>query len=114
MSSWAQLAIDHLWHNALAAVPLALLVAGVCRWVRCRPTTRHTLWLLVLAWFVVPVALPAIRVPAEAVEPDPDCSPTVTRPVVSKCGPAEATAEAVERDDSFVPAVQVCRSEPAP
>ena len=39
---------DLLWRNALAVVPIAILVAVFCRWMPCRPATRHTLWLVVL------------------------------------------------------------------
>jgi beta-lactamase regulating signal transducer with metallopeptidase domain len=65
MSSWAQLATEHLWRSALAAVPLGIVVAAICRFSRCGPSTRHTLWLLVLAWFIVPLVLPAFRAPSE-------------------------------------------------
>lgn len=57
MATWASIA-DALWQNALTVIPLALAVALVCRYVRCRPATRHTLWLLVLGWFLLPPVLP--------------------------------------------------------
>lgn len=47
-----------LWHNALAAVPLAFLVAVVCRVAPLRPSTRHLLWLAVLVRLLLP-PLPA-------------------------------------------------------
>lgn len=50
-------AIAMLWHGAMAAVPLVLIVAAVCRWCPCRPATRHTLWLCVLLWFGAAPAL---------------------------------------------------------
>lgn len=65
MDSWAALAADALWRNALAAVPLALLVAAVCRWVPCRPATRHVLWLGVLLWLIVPPVLPSPQLAGE-------------------------------------------------
>jgi len=45
---------DQLWLNAIAAIPMAIVVAMVCRCVPCRPSTRHTLWVLVLAMFLLP------------------------------------------------------------
>ncbi len=62
MEAWVSAIIEVLWRNGLAVVPLAVLVAGICRWVPSRPATRHTLWLLVLLWFVVPPVLPALNV----------------------------------------------------
>ena len=38
------LAFDQIWRFALAAIPLALVVAALCRWTPCRPSTRHALW----------------------------------------------------------------------
>ena len=49
---------DLLWRHALAAIPLILLIAGVTRWVPCRPATRHTLWLSALLWLLVAPFLP--------------------------------------------------------
>jgi beta-lactamase regulating signal transducer with metallopeptidase domain len=43
-----------LWMGALAATPLALIVAIVSRWRRVRPATRHMLWVGVLASFITP------------------------------------------------------------
>lgn len=59
MASWMPQVTDALWRSAVTVVPLALLAAAVCRWVPCRASTRHAIWLLVLAWFVVPTVLPA-------------------------------------------------------
>jgi len=62
MNWWASLITEHLWRNAVTAIPLALVVAAFCRWVPARPATRHTLWLVVLLWFVGAPLLPAWRV----------------------------------------------------
>lgn len=43
------------WIGALAAVPVALAVGGMCRLWKCRPATRHALWCAVLASFITPV-----------------------------------------------------------
>lgn len=59
MNFWQMLPTDALWRGALSAIPVALLVAAVCRFLPCRHATRHTLWLLVLLWFVVAPFLPA-------------------------------------------------------
>jgi len=58
MAHWASLTTDLLWRNGLTAIPLVLLTAGVCRCIPCRPATRHTMWLVVLAWLVTPPLLP--------------------------------------------------------
>ncbi len=58
MGIWAALPTDLLWRTALAAIPLALLVAVVARLLPCRPATRHTLWLVVLLWLVAAPFLP--------------------------------------------------------
>ncbi len=49
-----------LWIGALAAVPLSLIAAGICRWARCRPATRHAIWAAVLASFVLPFLAAAL------------------------------------------------------
>ncbi|MGB2987410.1 MAG: M56 family metallopeptidase [Phycisphaerae bacterium] len=58
MSTWATLGADLLWRQALAAIPLVLLVAVITRWLPCRPSTRHVLWLMVLLWLVAAPLLP--------------------------------------------------------
>lgn len=57
--SWVGFVVDLVWANVWAVVPPALGAAAVCRWVPCRPVTRHAVWLVVLAWFLVPPLLPA-------------------------------------------------------
>lgn len=54
---------DLLWRNALIAVPVAVLVAAVCRCLPARPATRHLLWLVVLVVLFAPPALPTLRLP---------------------------------------------------
>lgn len=61
---WLDISLALLWRNAWAVVPLAFLVAAVCRWAPCRATTRHALWVLVLLWFIVPVLLPSLPAPS--------------------------------------------------
>ena len=60
MEAWATLASQLLVRTALAAIPLALVIAAVCRWMPARPATRHTLWLVLLAWFLVSPMLPGL------------------------------------------------------
>jgi len=60
MEAWATLASQHLVRTALAAIPLALIIAAVCRWMPARPATRHTLWLVLVAWFLVSPFLPGL------------------------------------------------------
>lgn len=49
---------DVLWVGALAAAPVALMIALMCRGVG-RPATRHALWVLALLTFIVPGVLMA-------------------------------------------------------
>jgi len=53
-----------MWVGALAAAPLALLVALLCRTRRLGPSTRHAMWVMVLVSFVTPgiAQLAGIRV----------------------------------------------------
>ena len=50
---------EMLWRFAMAAIPLAIVVAVLTRWLPCRPATRHTLWLTVLLWLVAAPLLPS-------------------------------------------------------
>ncbi len=70
MTSWASLATDHLWRTAIATVPLTVLVLLICRCLPCRAATRHSLWVIVLSWFVISPILPDAGVPAP-LSPDP-------------------------------------------
>ena len=55
-------ALDLLWRYALAAIPMALAVAAVCRLLPCRPTTRHAMWLTTLLFLVVAPFVPRVTV----------------------------------------------------
>ena len=55
---WTNQVTELLWEQALAAGPLALIVAAVTRWFPCRPATRHALWVTALAWLVLSPFLP--------------------------------------------------------
>jgi len=68
------LATDEIWRFALAAIPLAVIVAVVCRCLPCRPSTRHTLWLTLLGLFLIAPLLPQAPVPdlASWLEPAKD------------------------------------------
>ncbi|MCH7925286.1 MAG: hypothetical protein IIC51_07105 [Planctomycetes bacterium] len=55
---WDLFPATDLWQTALAVLPLALIVAAICKWVPCRPATRHTLWLMLLVWMVAAPYLP--------------------------------------------------------
>jgi beta-lactamase regulating signal transducer with metallopeptidase domain len=47
-------ASELLWTGALAATPVGAAVAVMCRLRRLRPSTRHLLWMAVLASFLTP------------------------------------------------------------
>ncbi|MEE8156472.1 MAG: M56 family metallopeptidase [Phycisphaerales bacterium] len=57
------MSIDLLWRGALAVIPLAIVVAIVCWWMPCRPSTRHTLWLIVLGFFAAAPFIPRVPIP---------------------------------------------------
>ncbi|MGB0717452.1 MAG: M56 family metallopeptidase, partial [Phycisphaerae bacterium] len=50
--------LDNLWRGALLMVPMTVLVHFAIRMTKCRATTRHALWALVLAWTVLGFVLP--------------------------------------------------------
>src|SRR5438045_6274853 len=54
MATWLGTTLDLLWHNALAAISPAIIIALICCCIRCRPVTRHALWLMVLLFFILP------------------------------------------------------------
>jgi beta-lactamase regulating signal transducer with metallopeptidase domain len=56
-------ATEELWRFALAAIPLAAIVAVLCRCLPCRPSTRHALWLTLLLLFALAPFLPKAPVP---------------------------------------------------
>jgi len=51
----AESLVQQLWLNGLAIVPVALLVALLCRVLPCRPATRHAAWVLTLILLFVPL-----------------------------------------------------------
>ena len=108
MDLWAALAADALWRNALAAVPLALLVAAVCRWLPCRPATRHVLWLGVLLWLIVPPVLPSPQL-TESLVPRPP-APGTSVPASEAIAPApqaiDSMSELVESASKLIVAAR--------
>ncbi len=58
MSEWVSQTAEMLWRNGLTAIPLVILTATLVKFLPCRPATRHTMWLVVLGWMVVPPLLP--------------------------------------------------------
>lgn len=94
MGTWVSQATDLLWPYAIGAIPLALLVGAVTRWLPCRPATRHSLWLVVLLWLVAAPLLPrspglpvySIRVVSRGLqtetkeEPTGSIQPTIRNP----------------------------------
>ena len=51
---------DILWRTGLIVIPLAVLVALVCRFIPCRASTRHAMWLTVLVSLIALPLLPQI------------------------------------------------------
>lgn len=67
MPDWIISATDLLWRNGLAVLPLVVIVAGVTKFVPCRPSTKHLLWVMVLVWLVMPPPVPGVNINAGAV-----------------------------------------------
>ena len=75
---------DLLWRSALAVIPLAIVVAIICRWVPCRPSTRHTLWLIVLGFFAAAPFLSQVPVPEFAIlSPSPAVTDSAALPLAA-------------------------------
>jgi beta-lactamase regulating signal transducer with metallopeptidase domain len=102
---------DLLWRTALAVIPLALLVAAACRWLPCRPSTRHAMWVLLLlaliALPVVPARTPSrlldLAATLEVEEPVVDRPAGIT-PVVMAASPDEvepASRRQADRRDEW-------------
>ncbi|MBI4718322.1 MAG: hypothetical protein HY763_10990 [Planctomycetes bacterium] len=101
MADWTSQLGEHLWQNALAIIPLAVLVAVVTRLTAFRPATRHTLWLTVLLWLLAgpllphpPALLNAPEPPADAVVVDGQAGisrelPTAARQLPDTPAPVE-------------------------
>jgi beta-lactamase regulating signal transducer with metallopeptidase domain len=106
----AFVSMNLLWHNALGAIPLAIGVAVICRVVRCRASTRHALWLIVLLSLMAPPLLPGLNLSDDlgsprffsslrqqrevAPQPGPTISATIAQPYsplgVGASAPTEA------------------------
>ena len=91
--TWSQATIDLLWGNAWTVIPLAFVVAAVCRWFPCRPATRHALWVLVLLGFVTPLVVPPRTGPLV-----PDVVAKLTLPAFGPSGPV--TSSKPDEDES--------------
>lgn len=103
MEPLAGMLTDLLWRNALAVVPLALLVAGICRWMPCHAGTRHTLWLVTLLWLGVSPFLPAY--PGSSRGPDVAVTPPAGVAVAPAPRPPETDSPPVSAPSSAEPAV---------
>ena len=57
MTTWADMLVAGLWQAGWAVVPVALVVAAVCRFGKCNATTRHALWLTTLAGLIAAMLL---------------------------------------------------------
>ncbi len=95
MAWWATQTADLLWRNALSVIPLVLIVAAIIRWVPCRPTTRHALWVIVLLRFIVPPMIPRPAMPALS-------APAILTPVRADALPDASSFGALARDEASV------------
>jgi len=55
--------VELLWRGAIAVVPMAILVAIICKFAPCKASTRHMLWLIVLLLFAAVPVLTLVPVP---------------------------------------------------
>lgn len=69
MFSWSSAIFDPLWRTAIGVVPLALMVAVICRYLPHRPGARHALWCVVLLALGVLPLLPGLASERAAVSP---------------------------------------------
>ncbi len=110
---------DVLWRTAIAVIPLAVLIAVVCRLVPCRPSTRHALWLVVLTLLV---AAPLVgRAPISSLSAVIEAAPgfPIVRPPVSEAPSRDPVAtQAAPRKDGVdaiaAPPPSIARVTPRP
>jgi beta-lactamase regulating signal transducer with metallopeptidase domain len=81
-------AMELLWRNALLAIPLALTVAAICKWLPCRPATRHALWCMVLLSLMAPPIAPHLDWSSTIARHDE----TTSNEEVRETSPAESAA----------------------
>lgn len=115
---WLDSASNLLWPHVWAVVPVALVAWLVCRALPCRPVTRHAAWVIVLAWFLLPLLLPAPPAPAwvttrsdESTQAGPiDCSSPAPTVVLLHDGSIPGAAAA---DDPTAATVSFAATVPA-
>jgi beta-lactamase regulating signal transducer with metallopeptidase domain len=114
---WDVFPSDLLWRNALAAIPLALLVAVVCRLLPNRPAVRHSLWLTVLLWLVASPFLPSLELgPQLATEETTPASFGIASPSTSDLSqpPQIGTADSSRRHGHGITQHASRLADPAP
>ncbi len=102
MNPWSDILVAGLWRAGWAVVPVALVVAAVCRFGKCNATTRHALWLTTFAGFIA-----AMWLPGPTVEPPPAPEPVYF--VGSHFGGADTDGSPML---PFVPVVNAGRAKP--
>lgn len=99
MTDW--MSVDMLWRNAIAAVPVAILVLALCRVLPCRPATRHSLWAVVLLVLLIPPIIPALKIPrieaAHLKVSEPIADPVPHSPADRREVPPEHRSRTVEQ-----------------
>src|SRR4051812_7914971 len=93
--------IGTLWRTALVSLPLALVVWGLCRALPLRSSTRHALWVVVLAVLVGAPLLPGgtLRDVAARVWPAPK-PPIAAAPIQPPPAGPSLLARAAEGEPS--------------
>ncbi|MGE3182088.1 MAG: M56 family metallopeptidase [Phycisphaerae bacterium] len=105
---WLEGMLAFAWRPALAVIPIALIVAAICRLIPHRPATRHGLWLTVLCWFVVSGFLPTLRMPASQAPGDERELATAAE-VEIVTDDAVTDIEARDDDKADIPAPRLAR-----
>jgi beta-lactamase regulating signal transducer with metallopeptidase domain len=92
---------SQLWRFALLAIPMAILVAVICRCLPCKPSTRHSLWLTLLVLIAILPFLPSAPAPdlmhvagTLAADPDQHPKPTSSAPALTEDDATPRDAEA--------------------
>ena len=101
-------AANMLLQNAIGVIPIAIVVAVLCKAVPMRPATRHTLWLGVLVFLIIPPTLPQFSRSLLQTTPA-----TQTDLVVAEPGPA-TIIEAIPLVKAEPPTKPVVVSNPKP
>lgn len=108
-TTWLLSAMDVMWRSALTVLPPALMVAGICRFMTCRPATRHLLWLVIL---ILPAGLPLLSVMRPPASTPPPAADEFEPPAPEPQMLASEPAQPVDSDVATAPTAADVHAEP--